>query len=179
MLTSAVSLLRERGAAGVTVDAVLAHSGAPRGSVYHHFPGGRSELILSAVGLAGEHIGELLDEAIADGSPRRALERFVWFWKQTLIDTDYLAGCPVLALAVDSHQNAPQAAELLQEVFASWQTRIQQLLVGAGTPADRAKRLSTLTIAAIEGAVVLCRVHRDTGPLDDVLTEFTTLLDPS
>ena len=40
MLTSALALLRERGANGVTLDAVLAHSGAPRGSIYHHFPGG-------------------------------------------------------------------------------------------------------------------------------------------
>lgn len=40
MLGSAVEVLRERGAAGVTIDEVLARSGAPRGSVYHHFPAG-------------------------------------------------------------------------------------------------------------------------------------------
>ena len=42
MLASAAEVMRERGAAGVTIDAVLARSGAPRGSVYHHFPDGRN-----------------------------------------------------------------------------------------------------------------------------------------
>lgn len=45
MIESTIALLRERGAAGMTIDAVLEHSGAPRGSVYHHFPGGRRELL--------------------------------------------------------------------------------------------------------------------------------------
>ena len=65
MLDSAVLLLRERGAAGVTVDAVLAHSGAPRGSVYHHFPGGRNELILGALRQAGDYIAVIVDESVA------------------------------------------------------------------------------------------------------------------
>jgi TetR/AcrR family transcriptional repressor of lmrAB and yxaGH operons len=51
MLLSAVTLLRERGRNGVTLDAVLAHSGAPRGSIYHHFPGGRDQLVLEAAQL--------------------------------------------------------------------------------------------------------------------------------
>ena len=53
MLVSAVEVLRERGAAGVTIDEVLARSGAPRGSVYHHFPGGRSQILREALNFAG------------------------------------------------------------------------------------------------------------------------------
>ena len=53
MLDSTALLLRERGVGGVTVDAVLAHSGAPRGSVYHHFPGGRNQLLLEALEASG------------------------------------------------------------------------------------------------------------------------------
>ena len=52
MLVSAAEVLRERGAAGVTIDEVLARSGAPRGSVYHHFPEGRSQLLREALDYA-------------------------------------------------------------------------------------------------------------------------------
>src|SRR5436309_709279 len=110
MLNSAVVLLRERGAAGVSIDAVLAHSGAPRGSVYHHFPGGRAELIISAARLAGDYISGLLDTAIGSGDPARTVTKFSELWKRSLHDSDFRAGCPVVALAVDSRDTLPEAA---------------------------------------------------------------------
>jgi TetR/AcrR family transcriptional repressor of lmrAB and yxaGH operons len=178
MLASAVQLLRERGAAGVTVDAVLAHSAAPRGSVYHHFPGGRDELILGAVRAAGDFIGALVDETPADGDPRRELERFVRFWQQALADDDFRAGCPVVALVVDSRLDSPEATRLVREIFTRWRATLERLLHADGVPTERAGRLATLLVAAVEGAVILCRAYRDPGPLDDVLAEIAPLLDP-
>ena len=52
MVRSAAAVLRERGAAGLTIDEVLTRSGAPRGSVYHHFPEGRSQLLIEALQFA-------------------------------------------------------------------------------------------------------------------------------
>lgn len=176
MLNSAISLLRERGAGGVTIDAVLLHSGAPRGSVYHHFPGGRNELILSAVRQAGDYITSLLDAAVADGDPVLALERFVDVWKHVLAKTDYLAGCPIVAVTVDSHPDLPEATVVVRDVFTQWQARIRDLLEANGFAADRAQRLATLSVAAIEGAIILCRAGHSDTPLDDVLTEIKILL---
>ncbi|OPF78855.1 hypothetical protein VT50_0217635 [Streptomyces antioxidans] len=45
-----------------------------------------------------------------------------------------------------------------------------------GFASERAARLATLSVAAVEGAVFLCRTHRSTAPLDDVLAELRTLL---
>ena len=176
MLDSAVLLLRERGAAGVTVDAVLAHSGAPRGSVYHHFPGGRNELVLGAVRQAGDHISAMVDESVADGDVRQTVERLVAFWKRALTRTDYRAGCPVAAMAVDSRETVPDAAVLVREIFARWHAGLTGVLSANGFPADRAQRLATLVVAAIEGAIILCRAHRDLAPLDDVHAEIAPLL---
>ena len=54
MLVSAAEVMRERGAAGVTIDAVLARSGAPRGSVYYHFPDGRNQILTEALRYSGD-----------------------------------------------------------------------------------------------------------------------------
>lgn len=177
MLDSAVTLLRERGTAGVTIDAVLAHSGAPRGSVYFHFPGGRTELIISAARRAGDYVELLINEATKNGDPRQALERFVEFWKQSLRDTGYLAGCPIAALAVDSRQDSPEIADLVRDTFTRWQRQLRELLVTSGIPAERAQRMCTLAVASIEGAIILCRAHRDVTPLDDVLAELTPVFE--
>lgn len=177
MLDSAVLLLRERGAPGVTVDAVLAHSGAPRGSVYHHFPGGRNEMLLGAVRLAGDYIAAMVDDSVADGDVQQTMARLVRFWKRALTKTDYRAGCPVVAMAVDSRESVPEAAELVREIFARWQASLSDVLSANGFAHDRAQRLATLIVSAVEGAVILCRAHRDLTPLDDVLTEIAPLLD--
>lgn len=176
MLDATVQLLRERGASAVTVDAVIARSRAPRGSVYHHFPGGRNEMILAAIRQAADYISSGIDAALESGDPVAGLEGFVRFWKKTLRDTDYLAGCPIVAVAVDAHQDLPEAAALAREVFAHWQSRLQQVLINRGTDPARAARLATLLVAAVEGAVILCRTHRDHTPLDDVLIELKPLL---
>ncbi|MDX8050637.1 TetR/AcrR family transcriptional regulator [Lentzea sp. BCCO 10_0798] len=177
MLDSAVLLLRERGAAGVTVDAVLAHSGAPRGSVYHHFPGGRNEMVLGAVRQAGDHIATMVRESAAGGDVQQMMQRLVAFWKRALTKTGYRAGCPVAAMAVDSRDLVPDAGDLVREIFGQWQASLAEALSASGFAAPRAQRLATLIVSAIEGAIILCRAHRDLGPLDDVLAEIAPLLE--
>jgi TetR/AcrR family transcriptional regulator, lmrAB and yxaGH operons repressor len=61
MLVAAAEVMRERGAAGVTIDEVLARSGAPRGSVYHHFPDGRNHILAEALQHSGDSITAMID----------------------------------------------------------------------------------------------------------------------
>ena len=49
MVISAALLIRERGAQPTAIADVLEHSGAPRGSAYHYFPGGRTQLLCEAI----------------------------------------------------------------------------------------------------------------------------------
>src|SRR5699024_8793681 len=104
MVRTAAVLLREHGVAGTTIDRVLAVSGAPRGSVYHHFPGGRAQLLSEAVEFATDSIIELAGAA-GEGGPAVALDAFVALWREQLVASDYRAGCPVLAVVVDSDRS--------------------------------------------------------------------------
>ena len=174
MVLSAVALLREGSASAVSIDAVLAHSGAPRGSVYHHFPGGRDEMIVEAVRFAGRSIADLLDGAPTD-DPGAVVSAFTAFWRQVLFDTDHRAGCPVLALAIDSHGD-DESAGVVREVFAWWHTVLSRRLRLSGVAGERADSFTTVAIAAAEGAVVLCRVQRCAQPLDHVEAALRALI---
>jgi TetR/AcrR family transcriptional regulator, lmrAB and yxaGH operons repressor len=177
MVDSAAVLLGARGVAGVTVDAVLAHSGAPRGSVYHHFPSGRDELLLAGLDRAGEVISAKLDRALEQGDPHAAVASFVRFWKRLLISSDFRAGCGVVAVVVDSRPDVPEAVEGARAIFDRWHVGITDLLVADGYAPSRAERLATMMVAAVEGAIVLCRAHGDVAPLDAVAAEIDLLLD--
>lgn len=166
MLTSALSLLRERGANGVTLDAVLAHSGAPRGSIYHHFPGGRDQLVVEAARIGADMVIDIVERNT--GKPRSALDELVSFWKQLLLDSDFRAGCPTVALVVDGSDRIPDAADLTRLTFERVTGGLRQLLLDAGAPEEPATSMANVGVAALEGAVILCRVQRSTRPLDDV-----------
>ncbi|MEU8896124.1 TetR/AcrR family transcriptional regulator [Nocardia sp. NPDC048505] len=176
MIEGAIESLRVHGASATSVEAVLAATGTPRGSVYHHFPGGRTQLIGDAVTAAGTVMSELIDALTREHDPVHALERFADLWRTTLRDSDYRAGCPIFAVAVETNDDAPQFAHAAAEIFARWHTALTGLLLRHDVPAARATRLATLTVAAIEGAITLSRVQRSTVPLDDTVEELRHLL---
>lgn len=176
MIESAITLLRERGAAATTIDAVLAHSGAPRGSVYHHFPGGRRELLREALAVAGDVISELIRRATAELEPQAALERFAELWRAALVTSDFRAGCPVVALIVDEGPDDPDLRALAREILQRWRGDLRDGLVAHGIDAVRAERRATLAIAAVEGAIVLCRAEGSAEPLDVAIAELVPVL---
>ncbi len=63
MVRSAALLIRERGAHPTAIADVLEHSGAPRGSAYHYFPGGRTQLLCEAIDFAAEFVAAKIAKA--------------------------------------------------------------------------------------------------------------------
>jgi TetR/AcrR family transcriptional regulator, lmrAB and yxaGH operons repressor len=175
MLVSAVEVLRERGAAGVTIDEVLARSGAPRGSVYHHFPGGRTQILREALNFAGDEITASIDEAAGE-SATVLLRRFVQLWEEALTESDYTAGCPVLAAAVGSGEDEHQLTAVAADIFSRWREASKQAYVRDGFEPAEATSLADTTIAAMEGAAVLCRSVRSLEPLYDVAHQLEFLI---
>src|ERR687895_2392963 len=86
MIQSAVVLFRERGVEGTSFSDVLEHSGAPRGSIYHHFPGGKAQLAEEATRYAGELIAAGLAAALREDDPVAATGQFVEAWSAVLRD---------------------------------------------------------------------------------------------
>jgi AcrR family transcriptional regulator len=153
MLLSTALLVRERGARATSIDDVLAHAGAPRGSVYHHFPGGREQLLREATEMAADWVVAQIDRG---DDPLDVLDALV---------EQLHPGCPVMAVAVEDGTEAQAAAGV---AFARWQDALERL----GLPRHRA----LLAIAAIEGAIVLSRAQQDPAPLYSVRDQIRDLL---
>lgn len=176
MIRSAALLMRERGVEGTSFSDVLEHSGAPRGSIYHHFPGGKSQLVEEATRYAGDFIASGLAAALAGDDPRAAIRVFADGWLAILRDSDFSAGCPVVAAAVEGDRT-PEARRAAAAAFDRWQSLLTEAIEGRGVTAERAAGLATLAVAAIEGAVVLARAQRSTVPLERVCRELETLVE--
>jgi AcrR family transcriptional regulator len=168
-------VLRERGAPGVTIDEVLARSGAPRGSVYYHFPEGRKQILTEALRYAGQALTEFIDDAAAKGG-MYLVRRFVEFWEDLLVESDFTAGCPVAAAAIGSAEAEPQLTTDAGNIFRRWREALTRAFVSDGFDERCAASLAIMCIASLEGAVVLCRSTRSVDPLRSVAEEVEFLI---
>lgn len=175
MLIAAAEVMRERGAAGVTIDEVLTRSGAPRGSVYHHFPDGRNQILREALRFAGEAITKEIDEAATKGG-MHLVRSFVTFWEELLVESGFAAGCPVVAAAIGSAHDEPQLTTVAGSIFGHWRDALTRAFVSDGFGESDAASLAITCIAALEGAVVLCRSTRSVDPLRDVAQQVEFLV---
>ena len=174
MIRSAAALIRERGVEGTSFSDVLAHSGAPRGSIYHHFPRGKAQLVEEATRYAGEVVAKGLARALDGDDPAAALRTFVATWEAILRGSDFEAGCSVVAATLEGDRS-PAARERAAAAFAGWEELYAGALERRGVVADRARSLATLAVAAIEGAVILARAQRSPEPLRRVAHELEDL----
>ncbi len=178
MVISAALLIRERGAQPTAIADVLEHSGAPRGSAYHYFPGGRTQLLCEAIDYAGEYVAAKIAEA---ETGLAALEDLVGYYRKQLLRSDYRAGCPVVAVTVEAgdptkRDQVTPVIDRAAAAFACWNDLIAQRLIADGVSPSRAEDLAMLITTAIAGAIVVARASRDPTPLDRVHGQLRDLL---
>jgi len=172
-LTSATAALMQRhGVAGTGIAQILETSGVTRRSIYLNFPGGKSELVAAATRSAGDEVAALLRDCVKQPDPVAAFTRM---WSEVLIETDFEGGCPIVAAAC-SRSEAPEAATVAADVFSGWGQMLADKLKGDGFDSATAESLSTTIVAAVEGAVILCRASRSTRPLEQVSGHLSELI---
>jgi AcrR family transcriptional regulator len=168
MAHSAAALFGERGFTGAGLRDVVAASGAPRGSIYHHFPGGKAELAQAAVRVAADAAAGPIERAT---DPIAALQAGLDAWRRDLVASDYRAGSALAAVAT-APEDAAGAREAAAAGYERWSDALTEALRASGVRRKKAARLTMLAVSAIEGAVVLCRARRDTAPLDAIGREL-------
>lgn len=177
MVASAALLLREHGVQGTSVPKVLEHSGAPRGSVAHHFPGGKTELIQDAVSWAGGLATAALEASVNRGdSASETFSMMCAFYRQALVDTDFAAGCPVGAAAQTSSED-PIVRAAVKHSFDDWRRVMADSIGKSPRLRDQADDLAVVCVASIEGALLIVQADRSTDALDRVERQITFLLE--
>lgn len=173
VLDAAAQMLARVGLNATSIREVNKLADAPLGSTYHHFPGGKQEVLARATTAAGDRVEAVLADLLAQGG-QQGLALFLARWRERLVATDYCAGCPILAAAVedpvDAGESRPRAAAAA--VFLRWRQLLSAAFVADGHPAADADALATLVIASVEGAVAMSRALQDIAPFDEVAAQL-------
>lgn len=173
MVRGAATLLARDGLAGTSFGTVLALTGAPRGSIYHHFPGGKQELVAEATRLTGRTLLDLLP-TLPHGDAGEVAAGWCRVWRGVLERSDAGSGCAVAAVLTSAAATTVEA-EVAAAVFAGWTEALAELLVRAGVRAAAAPGLASTLIAGVEGALVLGRAEHGLTAYDEVTASLVLL----
>ncbi|MDT5033461.1 MAG: TetR/AcrR family transcriptional regulator, lmrAB and yxaGH operons repressor [Actinoplanes sp.] len=177
IVRSTRTLLRRQGYHGTGLAQIIEHSGAPRGSVYFLFPGGKEEIAVAAVAEWSDELDTVLRTTHAACASARAwVAALAALFAADLRSSQFTEGLPVTTVTLDSVPASPALTAACHAAYSRWLSTAAEGLRAYAVPDRRAQTLATLLLAALEGAAVLCRAYRSTGPLDDVTAELLSLL---
>ncbi|MFI6363004.1 TetR/AcrR family transcriptional regulator [Nocardia sp. NPDC050630] len=178
LVESMLELIQARGYAGTGLNTVVEHAGAPKGSLYFHFPEGKEQLGEKAIELAAERFRTLLAEMAGSGaSPGEVIRRIVEVLAGLVADSDFQLGCPVSVVTLEMGAHSERLRGACAAAFESWIEPVREYLVAAGHSESAARTLATATVSAVEGAVIVARAKRDVEPLRSTAQMLAGLLD--
>ncbi|WP_049573440.1 TetR/AcrR family transcriptional regulator [Nonomuraea sp. SBT364] len=170
LLDATQELVESGGYFNAGLNQVIAASGAPRGSLYFHFPDGKDQLVGESIRRAGQAIGAAFDDL--GGSAPEFVEGVLRLLGDRLEESGWRKGCPVATVALEMAAASDPLQQACSEVYTSWEDALRARLAGRPDADD----LAVTVLALIEGALLLAKAHRSREPLDRVTGALATLL---
>jgi TetR/AcrR family transcriptional regulator, lmrAB and yxaGH operons repressor len=168
LISAMLGALRTRGYHGVGLNELLAAAGAPKGVLYHHFPGGKAELAVAAINAVVAHLCADLDKLLAgDADPVFAMGAWMASAQKALERSGFDKGCPLATVALESTSDDAAIRLALADGFEAIRARLAKVLQRAGMTAAAARACAALMVSAYEGALIQARVAGSVQPMRD------------
>jgi AcrR family transcriptional regulator len=174
MVVSAASLIASRGLTATSFAEVLGDSGAPRGSIYHHFPNGKDQLSYEALELVSERLLAHVRDGASE-TPEQVLSNFIDIWRRVVVASNGSTGCAVAGVAVDTTGN-PIVMAHVRDIFRRWTNEVAHQLERTGMSTAQSSSVARTALASMEGSLILCRAEGSVEPLNDVATQLLRLV---
>jgi AcrR family transcriptional regulator len=165
LLDAGASLFRRQGYTGTGLKRIVDEGGAPWGSLYHFFPGGKEQLGAETLARSGARFRRLIVSVLDGGDPVASVRALFDLSAAALEASDFRDGCPVATVALEAASTSEPLRLACAQAFESWVDALEERLVGAGVDAATARELAVFGLSAFEGAIVLSRTGRTTRPL--------------
>ena len=177
MIAAALDLFGRQGYHATAFSEVVAASGAPRGSIYFHFPGGKDELAEAVCDAATEELVAICDEAAArSGSPVAYVRALADVVAARLEASGYERGCAIATMVLELAPRSEQLRVAFERCFAQWRAVMARHLVGWHVPPSAADAAAVMIMSTIEGALLISRAMRSVDPLRTAVDQLVERL---
>ncbi|MDX1665561.1 MAG: TetR/AcrR family transcriptional regulator [Candidatus Promineifilaceae bacterium] len=171
-------LLETQGYHATGLNQIVAESGAPKGSLYYHFPQGKEELTAEAIARSAEITAERIRANIAGTEPAAvAIPRFVERIADNVEASGYRSGGPLMTVALETATSSERLNIASREGYTRLQAAFAEKLVDGGYDEKLARELATFVTSAIEGGIILSRTYHSGDPLRLVARQLRPFLE--
>jgi len=175
---TAMQLFWEKGYGSTSVADILNAARVNSGSLYHFFPG-KQDLLLAVLDAYRGGIAEMLLAPAWKGvdGPIDKIFALLARYRESVVQTDCVYGCPIGSLALEIHEPDPPVREALAANFNAWVDAVEQCLLESQLrmPKRRDRReLAEFVLTTMEGGVMQARTHRDVAYFDRAVRQLRT-----
>jgi TetR/AcrR family transcriptional regulator, lmrAB and yxaGH operons repressor len=175
MVTAGRQLIREHGYHATALSDVLELSGAPRGSVYFHFPGGKAQLAAEALKEYARDQADMIEHAGEEsGSVVELISAYVNLARGNLVKSDYTRGCTIAPLVLEGMAESDLLAGAATAAFSLMMESLAFQFAFFGMSRASARELAELVVSGVEGALVTARAFRSPAPFDSMLAALAS-----
>ena len=178
IINAAVTLFRRQGFARTGLNDIVDVSGAPKGSLYHYFPEGKSSIAVAAVEEAGRRVAatlaKLAGECGTTADLLRVHARLLAGWMR---GSGFRNGCPITTVLLELAPRERAVAEAGRKAYAARIAILRDRLIADGFAGSRADALAVLCTSALQGALIQARVERSGRPIETTAAELAKLLE--
>ncbi len=161
--------LQRRGLHGGGLTEMLNGAQAPKGVMYYHFPGGKTELAVAAIRSTVDDITARLDVLLSESDdPIDAMHRWLASASRQLERSSFERGCPLATVSLESTAEDVEIRAALADAFARLRLVVEHALVRIGVSDVDAKAMAALVVAAYEGGLIQARVAQTTEAMKQV-----------
>ncbi|KAA9003941.1 TetR/AcrR family transcriptional regulator [Paenibacillus spiritus] len=177
-IQTASRLFRLQGYHGTGINQIIKESGAPKGSLYYHFPGGKEQLAAEAVETNAAFVGELLDRHLSGAeSPAEAVEALIEEMAKHFPEDRGGLGIPIASVALETALTSSRLREACVQAYAGFEQRFAEKLRQAGREDEQARLLGAAVNALIEGACLVSFAKGNADPLRAAKAAVRLMLD--
>jgi len=177
LVLAAAELFRKQGYAATGTAEILKRSGAPRGSLYHYFPGGKEEMAAAAIVAAGKVLSHTIGEIASNvNSTAEFIEKYAQKLAGWMEKSDYRDGNPVTTVVLETVPQSELITAEAEKAYEIWRDRIAELLAKDGWPDNRRAATAELILASLDGALIGTRIKCDKSVIINIASELARYL---
>ena len=177
IVLAATRLFQQRGYHGVTTADILDEARAPKGSMYHHFPLGKEQIAIAAVGRIRGEVRAVLDRLAADGSSLdQAIRTIADGMARWLRASGWREGTMLASAAVGAVPDLPKLHAAIRDALDDWRDQLTGRLIGDGWSKPGARAMAQTVLAGLEGAMLLARIEQDERIVTRVAANLARLI---
>ena len=133
MIEATGRLMREKGFHATGLNQIVAEAGAPKGSMYFHFPGGKVELAAAALDTFADAVTRYLERLVDEHeSTSEAVVAFIESTARRMERTGFRSGCVIATVALEAAAQEPALGDVCAAALERWSTVLADGLVSEG-----------------------------------------------